>query len=188
MPHFELEGLSKYCWLQRICGLIYLTTVRRCSIAANVPDGKATALREYGAVNPRPEAVTDDAFLAYDFFDPRDLVQVKYEMVRRVQAEGHSVTRAAAAFGFSRPSFYQAQQALTETGLAGLLPQRRGPRGPHKVQGDVLAFLEQARTEQPRPRARELAERIQQRFGVSLHPRTIERVLTGQKKPAEDRP
>ncbi len=164
------------------------TTSGGASIAANFSDGKAAALRQYGAVNPRPETVTDDAFRADDFFDPRDLVQVKYEMVRRVQTEGQSVTQTAAAFGFSRPSFYQAQRALAEAGLAGLLPQRRGPHGPHKLQGDVLAFLEQARAEQPRPRARQLAERIQQRFGVSLHPRTIERVLAGQKKPAEDLP
>lgn len=59
-------------------------------------------------------------------FDPRDLVQVKYEMLRRVSAEGHSVVQSAKAFGLSRPSFYQAQAALQREGLAGLLAKKRG--------------------------------------------------------------
>src|SRR2546430_13430269 len=36
---------------------------------------------------------------ASDFFDARDAVQVKYEMVRKVRAGGAPVTQAAAAFG-----------------------------------------------------------------------------------------
>src|SRR5579863_4307408 len=74
-------------------------------------DAKLRSLREQGAVNPRPQTVTDDLFTASEFFDPNDLVQVKYEMLRRVEKDGQSVTEAAVKFGFSRPSFYQAQCA-----------------------------------------------------------------------------
>jgi hypothetical protein len=35
---------------------------------------------------------------------PRDLVQVKYEMLRRVRVDGHSVSQSATGFGLSRPS------------------------------------------------------------------------------------
>ena len=77
-------------------------------------DPKVAALREARALNPRPDAVTDEEFLAEEFLDARDLVQVKYEMVRRVRAEGHPVSAAAAAFGFSRPSWYAAAEALDE--------------------------------------------------------------------------
>ena len=73
-------------------------------------DPKLVALRRHHALNPRPEAVTDPAFVTGDpFFDARDLVQVKYEMLRRARRDGQPVGRAATAFGFSRPSFYQAQ-------------------------------------------------------------------------------
>ena len=89
---------------------------------------KREALQEQGTLNPRPRAVTDPLFAEDSFFDPRDLVQVKYEMLRRVQSEGHSVTDAAAAFGFSRPSFYQALSAFEGDGLAGLVPHKRGPK------------------------------------------------------------
>ena len=75
------------------------------------PDPKQAALAETRCLNPHPEQVRDEAFLASEFFDARDLVQVKYEMVRRVKAEGASVTSAAAAFGYSRPSYYEAASA-----------------------------------------------------------------------------
>src|SRR5260370_38317872 len=90
-------------------------------------DAKLAALRQQGTLNPRPRDVTDPLFARDSFFDPRDLVQVKYEMLRRVQSEGHSVTGAATAFGFSRPSFYQALQAFEVSGPARLVPHKRGP-------------------------------------------------------------
>ena len=83
------------------------------------PDPKAAALAETRTLNPRPESVRDQEFGSSEFFDARDLVQVKYEMVRRVRVDGAAVTRTAAAFGFSRPSFYEAAAAVDATGWAG---------------------------------------------------------------------
>jgi hypothetical protein len=82
-------------------------------------DTKLRTLQQQGTLNPRPTAVRDQLFLEDDFFDARDLVQVKYEMLRRVRTEGKSVTEAATDFGFSRPSFYQAQLAFEQNGLGG---------------------------------------------------------------------
>ncbi len=92
-------------------------------------DPKVTALRESRCLNPHPGQVTDETFLSADFFDARDAVQVKYEMVRRVRVDGAPVTATAAAFGYSRPSYYQAAAALAESGLEGLVPTKPGPRG-----------------------------------------------------------
>src|SRR5215469_14688512 len=100
------------------------------------PDRKQLALRQQGALNPRPEQVTDQLFLTNEFFDPRDLVQVKYEMLRRVQSDGQPVSRAAAALGFSRPSFYQAQATFQQGGLPALVPHKRGPKQAHKLTPD----------------------------------------------------
>jgi transposase len=145
-------------------------------------DAKLRSLREQGAVNPRPQAVTDDLFAASEFFDPRDLVQVKYEMLRRVEKDGQPVTQAAAKFGFSRPSFYQAQSALAQRGLAGLIPLKRGPKQARKLSPAILEFIHQARQGEPPLSARELARRIQERFQVTVHPRTIERGLVRDQK------
>ena len=64
-------------------------------------DPKVQALRAERSLNPRPEAVSDGRFSSSEFLDARDLVQVKYEMVRRARVDGEPVGRAAAAFGFS---------------------------------------------------------------------------------------
>jgi transposase len=128
--------------------------------------------------------VTDELFVTHDFFDPRDLVQVKYEMLRRVQREGQSVRQSAVAFGFSRPSFYQAQAAFRQGGLPGLLPQKRGPKTAHKLTDEVLAFIRQARQDDPSVRPPALASLVKEQYGVRVHPRSIERALSrDQKKP-----
>ena len=41
------------------------------------PDPKSLALRQQGCLNPHPEQVKDELFQTREFFDPRDLVQVK---------------------------------------------------------------------------------------------------------------
>ena len=69
-------------------------------------EAKNKALAEHGARNPRPQNVAHPLFQFNEFFDPHDLVQVKYEMLRQVRVDGRTVTETAAAFGFSRPAYY----------------------------------------------------------------------------------
>ena len=114
------------------------------------PDPKEAALAGARCLNPHPEQVTDPEFLASDFFDARDAVQVKYEMVRKVRAGGAPVTEAAAAFGYSRPAYYAAAAALESAGLDGLVPARPGPRGASKLTEEILAWAEEQLAARPR--------------------------------------
>jgi transposase len=151
-----------------------------------LPDEKLAALRQYHALHRRPDKVTDMAFVSGDpFFDARDLVQLKYEMLRRVYREKQSVTQAAAAFGFSRPAFYQARSSFEKKGLAGLLPESPGPRRAHKLKGEVMDFIEQALAQEGSLPASTLAEMVWERFGLLVHPRSIERALIRRKKNAK---
>lgn len=145
-------------------------------------DAKRRLLRQQRGLHPHPEAVTAALFQNHHFFDPADLIQVKYEMLRRVEAEPVSVSQAAQQAGLSRPSFYQAQAALQRAGLAGLIPQKPGPRGAHKLTAPVREFLEQQRSRQPALPFPELARLVQKQWGVRIHPRTIERVLSRRQK------
>ena len=154
-------------------------------------DPKLAALRQQGTLNPRSREVTDPLFAEDSFFDARDLVQVKYEMLRRVQSGSHSVTGAATAFGFSRPSFYQALSAFQEAGLAGLVPHKRGPKQAHKLTDELLAYsvgkmkeygIVATRQKEPAVRTPELARLLQERFGTKVHPRSIERSLLRRQK------
>lgn len=145
-------------------------------------DPKRRILQQEGNLNRRPEAVTDPLFLQDPFFDPYDLVQVKYEMLRRTQSDRQSVTQAAASFGFSRPSFYQALTAFEHGGLGGLIPHKRGPKAAHKLTAEVVEFVRQRRQVDPELRADALVRLIARHFRVSVHPRSIERALVRSQK------
>lgn len=136
------------------------------------------ALHALGAAHPHPHAVTDPLFRDSAFFDPNDVVQVKYEMLRSVQQGTHQVVQAAAAFGFSRPVFYVTRELFNREGLPGLLPHKRGPKQPHKLNDEALAVLAKAMHEQQRmPSGEELALLLAQRCGIQAHPRSIVRRL-----------
>jgi len=146
------------------------------------PDSKRAALIESGALNAHAQDVRDPAFSDSEFFDPRDLVQVRYEMLRRVRIEGQAIADAAAGFGVSRPTFYKAQSDFERAGLVGLLPAKRGPHGPHKITAEVMRFIEEVRAAEEGLDAQALVERIAERFGLTVHRRTVERTLARRKK------
>ena len=143
---------------------------------------KRDALKRHGTLNPDPAAVTDALFRSGDFFDADDLVQVKYEMLRRVRVDKQSVSQSASAFGFSRPTYYQAEEDFQRDGLSGLLPEKRGPRQGHKLTPDILSFAVQLRASDSSLSAIGLAAAIRERFSITVHPRSIERALTRQEK------
>ena len=147
-------------------------------------DLKRETLQKFGSLYTAAEAVCDERFLNHTFFDPRDLVQVKYEMLRRVRIDGESISQAARDFGFSRTAFYQARSLLQQQGLPGLIPKRPGPKGAHKLKGVVLEFIQQQQQDSDEVlRPEMLAKLIGSKFGISVHPRSIERALSkGRKK------
>lgn len=151
-------------------------------MAKHKPDPKTSALRRQGCLHPHPEKVTDELFASSEFFDARDLVQVKYEMLRRVRVDSRTVSDSAARCGFSRPSYYQAQGAFEQGGLPALLPKKPGPRRAHKLSADVVAALREALQERPELKSTDLERMVEERFGISVHRRSIERALVRQEK------
>src|SRR5437588_11354518 len=147
-----------------------------------IRDPKSRALQQEGSLHPHPEQVKDEMFLTHEFFDPRDLVQVKYEMLRRVRSEGHAVSQSAAHFGLSRPSLYQVQAAFEQGGLPALMPHKRGPKKAHKLTAEVLAFIRQAQQENPSLRPPALVSLVKDRYDITVHPRSMERALTRSQK------
>lgn len=171
---------------------IFIKTVQQIGMAPR-PSRQRTrrqqVLTERGAAHPHPEAVTDPLFHDSAFFDPNDLVQVKYEMLRSVQVERRPVVDAAETFGLSRPVFYVTQELFQREGLPGLLPHKRGPKRPHKLNDETLAVLAEAVREAGRMlKGEELAVLLSQRCGVQAHPRTIIRRLLPYLKRQEKKP
>src|SRR6266849_2005622 len=145
-------------------------------------DPKEAALAATRCLNPHPEQVTDPEFLASEFFDARDAVQVKYEMVRKVRTGGAPVTQAAAAFGYSRPACYAAAAALESAGPEGLGPARPGPRGGHTLTEEILAWAQEQLAADPGLRPAQLPGPIQDAFGVRVHPRSVEKALARRRE------
>ncbi len=138
-------------------------------------DEKLKALRQSHALHPHPDQVRDPLFTSGSpFFDPRDLVQVKYELLRRVRVDGDSVSHATSLFALSRPTFYAALAAWERSGLLGLFPEPTGPRHAHKLTDEIVAELQPlAKTMS----AVELAAWLREQRSLSVHPRSIERAL-----------
>jgi transposase len=162
---------------------LYLHSVRDPDIPTPPRrDPKSQALARDGALNPHPEAVRDPLFTSNPFFDPKDLVQVRYEMVRRHDAEGMSISDAATSFGVSRPTFYKAQGAVAASGLAGLVPRPRGPKGGHKISAEVVDFVTNLQAEQPDLTTPQCVAAVDARFRIKVHRRSLERAMARKKK------
>jgi len=170
----DAHHIEAYLYLQSVRDPGMPTPPRR--------DPKSQALARDGALNPHPEAVRDPLFTSNPFFDPKDLVQVRYEMVRRHDAEGMSISDAATSFGVSRPTFYKAQSAVAASGLAGLVPRPRGPKGGHKISAEVVDFVTNLQAEQPDLSTPQCVAAVDARFGVKVHRRSLERAMARKKK------
>lgn len=151
-------------------------------MATATADPKVAALVATRSLNPHPEKVTDAVFLASRFGDPRDVVQVKYEMVRRVRVEGVSVTQAARAFGYCRQAFYEIAAALDAGGPSALAAGKPGPKGPLKLTDPVMEQVEGWLAAEPALKSRDVAARVQEEFGFPVHPRSVERALVRRRE------
>lgn len=171
------------CWTGiHMCGIMICTYYGDfMPVKSRSKPPKLEALREDGTLNPTPAEVHDPKFQDNEFFDPHDIVQVKYEMLRRVSVENASVSATTGEYGVSRPTYYQTKASFDKGGVAGLVPQKRGPRGPHKLRGQALTFVQQQLVAGEPVRARGLAKLVRQKFGLNIHPRTIERAVAGKK-------
>ena len=146
----------------------------------NMSDKKLAILRQSHTLHPHPERVSDPLFTSGSpFFDPRDLLQVKYELLRRVRVDGYSVASACSLCALSRPTFYAAEAAWKEAGIAGLLPERTGPRHAHKLTEEILKEIRPLAETMSSP---QLAEWLKEQHHLSVHPRSIERALARSAK------
>lgn len=139
---------------------------------------KVSIMKENGSFNEKYKKVTAPAFGSGIFFDPRDIVQVKYEMLRCVSLGEATVTQAADQFGFSREAFYNNKNAYELGGVQALFPKKTGPKGPHKLVPEAIQWIDAFIQENPRAHVSEINGHLRENMGISVHNRTIERYLS----------
>jgi transposase len=146
------------------------------------PDQKSLELKRTATLNPRPQSIADRLFKENPFFDPKDLLQVRYEMLRRHRVERVSIVDVASQFGVSRPTVYQTQSAFEQAGLSGLLPKPRGPKQGHKLSAQIIEYVRLLRAANPELTTVGALRAVKQRFGITVHRRSLERALVSKKK------
>lgn len=143
-------------------------------------------LKRQGTLHPNPEKVRTELVTKSPFFDANDLIQMKYEMLRSVSADQQPAAAAARTFGLSRVAYYHARSQYENHGLAGLLPRRRGPKHPHKLNPEVMAFVDaQLAASAGSPDWSLLSKQIKTRFETRVHPRSVERAIKRKKNPRQ---
>ena len=138
---------------------------------------KEDTLKKTGCFNNNYENVSASIFKSALFFDKKDIVQVKYEMIRAVTKEEGSITEIADIYGFSRKSYYQINEAFETGGLYALIPKKTGPKKPHKLTPEVLEFIDSYLASHKNAKAPEISARLETEKGVKIHPRTVYRYI-----------
>jgi len=134
-------------------------------------------LRRTRSIHLSPEKVLDERFQQEGgFFDPMDIVQVKYELLRSCEVEGTDVASACARFGFSRTTYYKVNEAFTQGGIPSLVGRPRGRPQPIKLKEPVLGYLIANKAKNPKLTASKMVSDVLIRYGIEISVRMIQHV------------
>lgn len=149
---------------------------------------KIEFLKKQEILNPKPDRILCKRFQTIDFFDPLDLPQVRYEMLRSARVENIPVVEACRNFGFSREYFYRLERGFMERGYASLLGSRKGRRPVIALSQEIVNFIVHRKIEEPNISGESLRTEILRLYKVSCSRRTVERIVEelglGKKKGA----
>ncbi len=138
---------------------------------------KQDFLNKEGLANRRAERVTHSLFLTLDFFDPLDLPQVKYELLRAARVDNISVTEACNLFGFSREYFYRLEKAFMKHGYVSVIGSAMGRRPIIALNQEIVSFIVHRKMEEPRLSGMALRKEILQQYSIDCSGRTVERII-----------
>jgi len=139
---------------------------------------KRKSLKDAGLLHPTPDRVRDSLFKDHpEFFDPQDLLQVRYEMLRAHKVDGENIVAISERYGVSRQTFYNLWEKFSKVGSAALLSGKPGPKGASKLTLEVVSFVKKQLLREAKLSGSEVASRIQAKFRLKVHKRTIEKLL-----------
>jgi len=138
---------------------------------------KKKFLEREGLINPKPERVSHPFFETLNFFDPLDLPQVRYEMIRAARVENNSVAKACKLFGFSREYFYKLERSFMARGYVALLGSTMGRRPIIALNQEIVNFIVHRKIEQPTISGENLRQELQKLYHVDCSRRTVERIV-----------
>ena len=139
---------------------------------------KLEFLKQENLENSRADRVTHELFKNINFFDPYDLPQVRYEMLRTVHAEDTSVVNTCKLFGFSREIYYRLERKFMEEGLVCLLGSSKAGRRPLiALNQEIVNYIVYRKIDSPDLSGADLCKEICEIYKVDCSQRTVERLL-----------
>lgn len=138
---------------------------------------KRAFLKNEGLLNTKPQRVSHPLFETLDFFDPSDLPQIRYEMVRAARVEKMSVAAACKLFGFSREYFYKLERAFMARGYVAMLGSTMGRRPIIALNQEIINFIAHRKIEDPGLSGEKVRQEIQTLYNVDCSRRTVERIV-----------
>jgi len=136
---------------------------------------KQDVLLENGTFNRNHAKVKEQRFIDDIFYDPRDLAQVKYEMLRTARESKESVEEITIRYGFSRAGFYKIKNSFEKEGLSAFVSNKTGPRNAWKLTKEHQRFIDGYLSENPDAGSGEIAAILKTERGLEISKRTIER-------------
>lgn len=138
---------------------------------------KRLFLEKEGFLNPKPDRIVHPLFKTLSFFDPLDLPQVRYELLRCARGGECSVLAACEEFGFSREYFYKLDRTFMERGYVALLGSQVGRRPLIALNQEIVSYVVMEKMKRPKASGDELRKEIEKLYKVECSTRTVERVI-----------
>lgn len=110
------------------------------------------------------------------FFDPNDLMQVKYEMLRHITTDNWSIIKVTKTFGISLTTCYKLNINFQKLGLSSFVPDKRGPKINLKLTAEIIDFIKHQKSKRVLT-WNEIIIIIKDKFNVNLHLRTAQQVM-----------
>ena len=141
---------------------------------------KQEILLENGTYNKKHGKVVEQHFVNDDFYDPQDLAQVKYEMLRTANETKRGIEEIAGKFGFSRAAFYKIKTSFEKAGVSAFVPEKSGPKSARKLTKEYQAFIDDYLAQNPNISSGDMAAVLYKERGLSISKRTVERYRSGK--------
>lgn len=123
--------------------------------------------------------ITPEAFIGPNgslSIDTDDEVSVKLAMLVKGECGPDGPCRAAREFGFSRQRYFQLRNLFHKHGAAGLVSQKRGPKGNYRRTREVISQVVRYRFLDPDMSSEVIAQKLRQtEFNISA--RSVDRIL-----------
>ena len=143
---------------------------------------KQETLVDNGTYNKNHDKVKEQRFASDDFYDPQDLAQVKYEMLRTARETERNIDEIADKFGYSRAAFYKIKTSFDERGVSAFVSGKSGPKNARKLTEEHQEFIDRYLAEHPTASSGNIADILKKERGLIINKRTVERYRSSRRR------